>query len=89
MLQLLTGLADSSIRAFRHTATFAAMKFSSALVDVVVELVEVKEKNSRQIDAEKTKLAQRGTNDRLESLYSAKKEVREASCIFFFFKNAV
>lgn len=75
MLQLLTGLADSQIRAFRHTATFAAMKFSSAMVDVVVELVELKEKNNRQIETEKTKLKQRATNERMEALLAAKNDV--------------
>ncbi|EJW71572.1 hypothetical protein WUBG_17522, partial [Wuchereria bancrofti] len=34
VIQLLTGLADSQVRAFRHTSTFIAMKLSSALVDV-------------------------------------------------------
>jgi cohesin complex subunit SA-1/2 len=71
---LLTGLADSQIRAFRHTATFAAMKFSSAMVDLVVELVELKEKNNKQIETEKTKLKQRGTNERLDALLGVKND---------------
>ncbi|KAI6189132.1 SCD domain-containing protein [Aphelenchoides besseyi] len=75
ILQLLTGLADSQIRAFRHTATFAAMKFSSAMVDLVVELVELKEKNNQQIETEKTKLKQRGTSERLDALLSTKADL--------------
>ncbi|EFO23808.1 hypothetical protein LOAG_04674 [Loa loa] len=50
VIQLLTGLADSQVRAFRHTSTFIAMKLSSALVDVALELVDLKAKNIRQID---------------------------------------
>lgn len=68
-------MADSQIRAFRHTATFAAMKFSSAMVDLVVELVELKEKNNKQIETEKTKLKQRGTNERLDALLGVKNDV--------------
>ncbi|KAI6224359.1 SCD domain-containing protein [Aphelenchoides fujianensis] len=75
VLQLLTGLADSQIRAFRHTATFAAMKLSSAMVDVVVELVELKDKNVRQIETEKTKLKQRATNERLDALLASKSDL--------------
>jgi cohesin complex subunit SA-1/2 len=71
---LLTGLADSQIRAFRHTATFAAMKFSSAMVDIVVELVDLKDKYSKQIETEKTKLKQQGTNDRLDAMLAQKAE---------------
>lgn len=88
LIQLLTLLADSHIRAFRHTATFAgkflrviliicalAMKLSSAIVDVVVELVQLKEKNATQIDTEKARLDNTGTNERLEHLLQAKTDV--------------
>jgi hypothetical protein len=51
------------------------MKFSSALVDVVVELVDLKEKNNRQIETEKTKLQNRGSNERLDALLATKTDV--------------
>lgn len=52
------------------------MKISSAIVDVVVELVEMKEKNGRQIETEKAKLDQMGAgSERLEMLLKQKEEV--------------
>jgi hypothetical protein len=51
------------------------MKFSSAMVDLVVELVELKEKNSKQIETEKSKLKQRGTNEGLDALLGIKSDV--------------
>jgi len=77
LIQLLTGLADSSIRAFRHTATFASMKLSSAIVDVVVELVGLQEKNAMQIETEKAKLHQMGNNERLDMLLASKADLGE------------
>lgn len=50
------------------------MKLSSAVVDVVVELVGLKEKLVQQIETEKLKLKQKLTNDRLDSLFVTKAE---------------
>lgn len=82
---LLTIMSDSKVRPFRHTATFAgiflnfnlnlALKLFSAIVDIVVELVELGEKNAIQIETEKNKLKQMGTNERLDILLSSKTEV--------------
>ncbi|CAI4227044.1 unnamed protein product [Auanema sp. JU1783] len=78
VIQLLTGLADSQVRAFRHTATFMAMKLSSSLVDVAMEIVSIKDKNVKQIEAEKAKLkASAGTNDKLDVLLTKKNEIEE------------
>ena len=99
LIQLLTGLADTQIRAFRHTATFAgfkinqsrklmvssnlAMKIFSAIVDVVVELIDIKTKNGRQIDTEKAKLNQMNVgSERLEMLLKQKEEVSAFSFTF-------
>jgi hypothetical protein len=49
------------------------MKISSAIVDIVVELVELKEKNATQIETKK--VAQMGSNERMELLLAAKAEV--------------
>jgi len=38
VISLLTGLSDSQVRAFRHTATLAAMKLMTALWVVVPSL---------------------------------------------------
>lgn len=51
------------------------MKLSSAIVDIVVELVELSKKNALQIETEKTKLKQMGTNERLDILLGAKTDV--------------
>ncbi|VDN54670.1 unnamed protein product [Dracunculus medinensis] len=77
VIQLLTGLADSQVRAFRHTSTFAAMKLSSALVDIAIELVSLKEKNSKQVETEKAKLKAQSVNDRLDILILKKSELDE------------
>ncbi|KAL3102248.1 hypothetical protein niasHS_003657 [Heterodera schachtii] len=75
LIQMLTLLSDNSIRAFRHTATFASMKLSSSIVDVVVELVELKDKNAIQIETEKARIVHGTTNERLERLLQAKNEL--------------
>lgn len=55
----------------------SAMKLSSAIVDIIVEQIELKTKNALQIETEKAKLAQMAaSNERLELLHAAKAEVR-------------
>lgn len=57
VISLLTGLSDSQVRAFRHTATLAAMKLMTALVDVAL-LVSVNSDNaSRQYETERLKVS--------------------------------
>nr|CAD2171791.1 unnamed protein product [Meloidogyne enterolobii] len=72
LIQLLASLSSNAIRAFRHTATFVAMKLSSAIVDVVVDLESLREKNSMQVETEKSKLSQTGANERMELLLQAR-----------------
>lgn len=56
LISLLTGLSDSQVRAFRHTATLAAMKLMTALVDVAL-LVSVNFDNAvRQYETELLKV---------------------------------
>lgn len=55
-----------------------AMKISSALVDVTIEIVKNKEKNSKQIEAEKAKMKNNaGTNEKLDKLIQQKNEYEE------------
>ncbi|PAV87375.1 hypothetical protein WR25_07075 isoform A [Diploscapter pachys] len=76
IVQLLTGLADSSVRAFRHTATFCAMKICSALVDVALELARNSDTNAKQLEAEKAKIKQAGgATDKLDFLMQQKDEM--------------
>ncbi|XP_055537217.1 cohesin subunit SA-1 [Wyeomyia smithii] len=77
VISLLTGLSDSQVRAFRHTATLAAMKLMTALVDVAL-LVSVNFDNAaRQYDAERLKPRDKRAPDRLESLMSKRTELEE------------
>uniref|UniRef100_A0A1I7V1P6 SCD domain-containing protein n=1 Tax=Caenorhabditis tropicalis TaxID=1561998 RepID=A0A1I7V1P6_9PELO len=77
-VQLLSGMADSQVRAFRHTATFCAMKISSALVDVTIELTQSKEKTVKQIEAEKVKLKNNSAgNEKYEALVAQKVQTEE------------
>ncbi|GMT33576.1 hypothetical protein PFISCL1PPCAC_24873, partial [Pristionchus fissidentatus] len=80
LVQLLIALTDSQARAFRHTATFAALKLSSALVDVAVELNEQQEKIKKLIEAEKTKMKQqKSTGEKMEELIRMKGDLEEKS----------
>ncbi|CAI2357998.1 unnamed protein product [Caenorhabditis sp. 36 PRJEB53466] len=77
-VQLLTGMADSQVRAFRHTATFCAVKLSSALVDVTIELTESRVKTIKQIEAEKQKIKNNATgNEKYEALVAQKSQTEE------------
>jgi cohesin complex subunit SA-1/2 len=77
VISLLTGLSDSQVRAFRHTATLAAMKLMTALVDVAL-LVSINFDNAaRQYDAEIVKTRDKRATDRLESLMAKRTELEE------------
>uniref|UniRef100_A0A7E4VDZ8 SCD domain-containing protein n=1 Tax=Panagrellus redivivus TaxID=6233 RepID=A0A7E4VDZ8_PANRE len=83
LIEFLLGLAESNVRAFRHTATFAAMKVSTALVDLVVQLIELRNKNNLQIETEQAKLQQHATSEQLDVLLATKAEIDEkiSDCI--------
>ena len=77
VISLLTGLSDSQVRAFRHTATLAAMKLMTALVDVAL-LVSINYDNAaRQYESERLKGAHDVSEDRLESLMAKRQELEE------------
>ncbi|KAG4065478.1 hypothetical protein HA402_009039 [Bradysia odoriphaga] len=77
VISLLTGLSDSQVRAFRHTATLAAMKLMTALVDVAL-LVSVNSDNaSRQYETERLKTRDKRASERLESLMAKRSELEE------------
>lgn len=77
LISLLTGLSDSQVRAFRHTATLAAMKLMTALVDVAL-LVSVNFDNAaRQYEAEHLKSRDKRASDRLEALMAKRTELEE------------
>ncbi|XP_016837133.1 cohesin subunit SA-1 [Nasonia vitripennis] len=77
IISLLTGLSDSQVRAFRHTATLAAMKLMTALVDVALTVSINLDNTQRQYEAERQKNREKRAADRLESLLSKRKELEE------------
>ncbi|OAD58654.1 Cohesin subunit SA-1 [Eufriesea mexicana] len=77
VISLLTGLSDSQVRAFRHTATLAAMKLMTALVDVALTVSINLDNTQRQYEAERQKAREKRAADRLESLMAKRKELEE------------
>ncbi|XP_020296992.1 cohesin subunit SA-2 isoform X1 [Pseudomyrmex gracilis] len=77
IISLLTGLSDSQVRAFRHTATLAAMKLMTALVDVALTVSINLDNTQRQYEAERQKAREKRAADRLESLMAKRKELEE------------
>ncbi|THK32919.1 cohesin subunit SA-1 isoform X1 [Diachasma alloeum] len=77
VISLLTGLSDSQVRAFRHTATLAAMKLMTALVDVALTVSVNLDNTQRQYESERQKAREKRAADRLESLMSKRKELEE------------
>jgi len=77
VISLLTQLSDSQVRAFRHTATLAAMKLMTALVDVALAVSINMENTQRQYDSEQGKSRDKRATDRLESLMTRRKELEE------------
>ncbi|KAJ2944101.1 hypothetical protein O0L34_g18067 [Tuta absoluta] len=77
IISLLTGLSDSQVRAFRHTATLAVMKLMTALVDVAL-LTSVNCDNClRQYEAERLKARDKRASERLEVLQAKRQELEE------------
>ncbi|XP_039276310.1 LOW QUALITY PROTEIN: cohesin subunit SA-1-like [Nilaparvata lugens] len=77
VISLLTGLSDSQVRAFRHTATLAAMKLMTALVDVALVVSINLDNTQRQYEAERQKARDKRASDRLESLMAKRQELEE------------
>lgn len=77
VISLLTGLSDSQVRAFRHTATLGAMKLMTALVDVALTVSVNLDNTQRQYEAERQKTREKRASDRLEALLSKRQELEE------------
>lgn len=65
------------VRAFRHTATLAAMKLMTALVDVALTVSVNTDNTLRQYEAERQKAQNKRATDRLESLLLKRTELDE------------
>ncbi|XP_048348678.1 cohesin subunit SA-2-like isoform X1 [Sphaerodactylus townsendi] len=77
IISLLTGLADSTVRAFRHTSTLAAMKLLTALVNLNLSLDASKRNLERLYEVEKNRTAGKRTNSRLDQLEKKRKEYEQ------------
>uniref|UniRef100_A0A8C3KC00 Cohesin subunit SA n=1 Tax=Calidris pygmaea TaxID=425635 RepID=A0A8C3KC00_9CHAR len=77
IISLLTGLADSMVRAFRHTSTLAAMKLLTAVVSVHLNLDVNKHNAQRLYEVEKKRISGKRTNCRLDQLERKRKELLE------------
>ncbi|KAJ8958875.1 hypothetical protein NQ318_019642 [Aromia moschata] len=77
VISLLTGLSDSQVRAFRHTATLGAMKLMTALVDVALTVSVNLDNTQRQYEAERQKTREKRASDRLEALLGKRQELEE------------
>ncbi len=77
LITFLIALADSQVRAFRHTATLAVLKVMTALVDILLSISIAKEHTQRQYESEKQKSQAKRAADRLEQLSQKKKELDE------------
>jgi len=77
VISLIAELSDSQVRAFRHTATFIAMKIMTALVDVLLVVSINTENTQRQYNAEQHKKAIYKAQSRIEALKIKKKELEE------------
>ncbi|RWS24871.1 cohesin subunit SA-1-like protein [Leptotrombidium deliense] len=77
IISLLITLSDSQARAFRHTATLAAMKLMTALVDVALTLSINLDNTQRQYESERQKTREKRANDRLDMLMSKRQELEE------------
>ncbi|NXG24724.1 STAG2 protein, partial [Grallaria varia] len=74
VISLLTGLADSVVRAFRHTSTLAAMKLLTAVVSVHLNLDVSKHNAQRLYEVEKKRISGKRTSYRLDQLERKRKE---------------
>ncbi|VEN54810.1 unnamed protein product [Callosobruchus maculatus] len=77
VISLLTGLSDSQVRAFRHTATLGALKLMTALVDVALTVSINLDNTQRQYEAERQKTREKRASDRLEALLAKRQELEE------------
>ncbi|NXG62343.1 STAG2 protein, partial [Hemiprocne comata] len=77
IISLLTGLADSMVRAFRHTSTLAAMKLLTAVVSVRLNLDVNKHNAQRLYEVEKKRISGKRTNYRLDQLEKKRKEYEQ------------
>ncbi|KAJ6667494.1 hypothetical protein lerEdw1_016615 [Lerista edwardsae] len=76
IISLLTGLADSMVRAFRHTSTLAAMKLLTSLVNLSANL-DVSKRNLERLYEVENRTTSKRTNYRLDQLERKRREYEQ------------
>ncbi|XP_064413605.1 cohesin subunit SA-2 isoform X3 [Latimeria chalumnae] len=76
VISLLVGLADSGVRAFRHTSTLAAVKLLTALIGVALNVGVHLDSTQRLYEVEQNKVSGKKTSCRLEQLLQKQKELQ-------------
>ncbi|XP_030621225.1 cohesin subunit SA-1 [Chanos chanos] len=89
LLALLIGLADSQVRAFRHTSTLIVMKLMSAVVEVAAVVFAQAEMTRRRSELEKNKKAELRATERVEELQASYQELLEHQEELFSMINSV
>ncbi|KAG5270479.1 hypothetical protein AALO_G00193090 [Alosa alosa] len=89
LVPLLTGLADSQVRAFRHTSTFIAMKLMSAVVEVAVSVFAQIQVTNRRCELEKNKTSEHRATQKLEELEQSYSELMEHQTELCSIMNAI
>ncbi|KAI6661551.1 hypothetical protein LOD99_13424 [Oopsacas minuta] len=74
LLEWLVGLADSQVRAFRHTCTLACLKITTSLSNIAKKSRESLDKTQRQLESEKNKHGSKKSSDRQKTLERSCKE---------------
>ncbi|XP_062405700.1 cohesin subunit SA-1 [Sardina pilchardus] len=89
LVPLLTGLADSQVRAFRHTSTFIAMKLMSVVVEVAVSVFAQIQVTKRRCELEKSKASELRATQKLEELEQSHSELLEHQTELCSIMNAI
>ncbi|KAM8848274.1 cohesin subunit SA-1 isoform 2-T2 [Synchiropus picturatus] len=77
VMELLTSLSDSQLRAFRHTSTLLAIKLMTGLVEQSVIVSVQLQTTQRQYDMENNKQFRDRARDKLEELQAVISEMKE------------
>lgn len=80
LVTFLIALADSQVRAFRHTATLAVLKIMTGLVDVLLALSVTKVACQRQYENERQKPTAKRSQDRIDQLTRPREELEDNEC---------
>ncbi|XP_068124209.1 cohesin subunit SA-2-like isoform X2 [Hyperolius riggenbachi] len=77
IIALVLGLADSCIRAFRHTSTLTAAKLLTALIKVILNLDISKDNSERLYMVEKKRVSLKRTSSTLEQIDKKRQKLEQ------------